>query len=94
MTENEAIAKIIESIETAQVACGNAIPDLDEDTIPMVDLDNFDSLIGVEVGELLGEFGLPIDPQNPNPFRLRDRRRYLTIRQVAKVLLERRGDLP
>jgi hypothetical protein len=81
---------LLESLASTQERSGRTVPELDEDTIPFLDLDGFDSHNGVEVEILLSErVGLEIENI---PFHAGRRgTRELSVREIVEALLTKHG---
>ena len=83
MDREEAIAKVVEAVTLVQESSGRSMRHIGSNTRPVSDLDDFDSLNGVEATVILSEsLGYDI-PDNYNPFVSEDGRRALSVGEIA-----------
>ncbi len=77
---------IIETLKEVQNICGKEWNDLDSNSVPIRDLDGFDSLLSVEVTVLIEEklgCGELVDGSNPSIFISDDGQKALSINEIT-----------
>ena len=83
--EGEVRETMKEAIRTIQTASGRQLPPIGPTTVPLRDIDGFDSLNAIEVGAVISEaFGTNIDD---NPFYDEKTRRLRNLDQAASFVL-------
>jgi hypothetical protein len=79
-------ATIIQVLQTVQHLGGHATQEIRSETVPLRDLQGFDSLTGVETTSLLAEqlgWDLSLEGKRQNLFVSEDGKRVLTVTEIA-----------
>lgn len=83
------VQALLESLALTQERSGRNVPKIDEDTIPFLDLDKFDSHNGVEVEILVSErLGIEIDDIQFHEAR---RGRELRVVEIVDAMIKKYG---
>lgn len=84
MDKNDILSALVEAIHSIEEISGQSPSIINADIVPLRDLDNFDSLRGLEViTELQSKLGVSID-ETENPFLNEDGESPLTIDEVVE----------
>lgn len=85
MNKNEAVEAVIEVLKSVQELSGRKVGEITGSTCPIGDLDEFDSLSGVEASSMLSDrigFELP----GVNAFVNEEGTKALSVNQIAEAI--------
>lgn len=85
MDKQDVVAEVIQAVRRVQQASGRPVGDIGTNTRPVGDLDEFDSLNGLEAVIVLSE-ALDYELPSDIPFVRRDTREGLTVGEIADVI--------
>lgn len=86
MDKQEIVTKIVQTVVEVQDLSGRASSEIDASTLPLKDVEGFDSLSSLEATVMLSEsIGVDI-PENYNPFISKDGNRALSVSEIADNL--------
>ena len=88
MDKSQIVETVLSAVRQVQEVSGRPLGEIDSRTRPIGDVEGFDSLSGIDAIVILSE-SLGYDlPDDRNPFISKDRRRALSVSEMADNLLE------
>ncbi len=86
MDKQEIVTKVVQTLARVQEVSGRSSAGIGASTRPVGGVEGFDSLSGVEATVMLSEY-LGVDlPEDYNPFISNDRKRALSVSEIADSL--------
>ena len=86
MDKQEIVTKVVQTLVRVQEVSGRSSAGIGASTRPVGGVEGFDSLSGVEATVMLSEY-LGVDlPEDYNPFISNDRKRALSVSEIADSL--------